>query len=291
MIGVSAAWLMLFVLVPFAIVAKISLSQPATARPPYRPLAPDTLDPRRWIEFLSELGVESYRQLTSDSLYLEATLASVGLAALATAIVAPLGYAIALAISRAPAAWRPVLIALVVLPFWTSFVIRVYAWIAILKTDGWLNGALLALGLIGEPLEILNTNAAILVGLVYGYLPFMILPVYAALDRLDPTLVEAAADLGAPPLRRFWTVTFPLSLPGLAAGCLLCFIPMVGEYVVPELLGGADTLMLGRTLYLEFSANRDWPLAAAIAIVLLAILIVPIVVLREIESRRIEAAA
>lgn len=283
-------WLALFVLAPLAVLTRISFSESASAQPPYRPVLPSSLEPERWREFFSGLGLGSYRTLLSDPLYRDAILSSIALAGLATAIVAPIGYGVALALARTSPRWRPTLIALVVLPFWTSFLVRVYAWIAILKTDGWLNQALLAVGLIRTPLLILNTDAAVLVGLVSAYLPFMILPVYAALDRQDPALIEAAADLGASPLRRFWTVTFPLAWPGLAAGSLLCFIPMVGEYVIPDLLGGADTLMLGRALWIEFSANRDWPLAAAVAIVLLAILLVPIIILREIEARRLEGA-
>lgn len=289
-LGLPILWLVLFVLVPLAIVGRISLSESATARPPYRPHAPASLDPAAWGEFVAALGLDRYRLLASDPLYRDAMLSSLGLAALATAIALPLGYAVALAVARAPARWQPALVALVVLPFWTSFLVRVYAWIAILKQDGWLNQALVASGMIDRPLAILNTDAAVLVGLVYAYLPFMILPVYATLDRQDPALVEAAADLGASPLRRFWTVTLPLSWPGLAAGSLLCFIPMVGEYVIPDLLGGADTLMLGRTLWIEFFSNRDWPLASAVAVVVLALLAVPTILLREVEARRLEAA-
>ena len=289
-VGVPALWLAVFVLLPLGIVAKISLSEPATARPPYRPQLPASLDPGAWREALDGFGLDAYRTLLSDGLYGEALLSSLAYAALATGLVLPLGYGIALAIARAPSAWRPALVAAIVLPFWTSFLVRVYAWISILKSDGWLNGLLLASGLVETPVALLNSTAAVLIGLVYAYLPFMVLPIYAALDRQDPTLLEAAADLGASPMRRFWTVTVPLSGPGIAAGSLLCFIPMVGEFVVPELLGGSDTLMLGRTLWAEFFANRNWPLAAAVAVVLLAVLAVPIVALREVEARRAEAS-
>lgn len=289
-LGLPVLWLVLFVLIPFAIVGRISLSTSALAQPPYRPRAPASLDPAAWGEFLAALGLDRYRTLLSDPLYADAVLSSLTLAAVATAIILPIGYGIALAIARAPAPCRPALVALVVLPFWTSFLVRVYAWIAILKEDGWLNQALFALGVIARPLAILNTDTAVLVGLVYAYLPFMILPLYATLERQDPTLLEAAADLGASPLRRFWTVTVPLSWPGIAAGSLLCFIPMVGEYVIPDLLGGADTLMLGHTLWIDFSQNRDWPLAAAVAVVTLALLVTPVVLLREVEARRLETA-
>lgn len=285
-----ALWLALFVVLPFLIVGRISLSESAVARPPYRPHAPSPLDPAAWPDFLAALSLDRYRELRLDPVYRDAALSSLGLAALATALVLPLGYAVALAMARAPARYRPALLAIVVLPFWTSFLVRVYAWIAILKSDGWLNQALLALGLVDRPLAILNTDAAVLIGLCYAYLPFVILPIYASLERQDPALLEAAADLGASPTRAFWTVTLPLSWPGVAAGALLSFIPMVGEYVIPDLLGGADTLMLGRTLWTEFASNRDWPLAAAVAVVLLALLAVPIAILREVEARRMEAA-
>jgi putrescine transport system permease protein len=190
--------------------------------------------------------------------------------------------------ARAPAAWRPLLVALVILPFWTSFLIRIYAWVAILKPEGFLNQVLLGLGLVAEPLNILNTEAAVYIGIVYAYLPFMVLPLYAALEKIDQSLIEAALDLGSPPWRAFWSVTVPLSLPGIVAGSLLCFIPAVGEFVIPDLLGGAETLMIGRQLWSDFFSNRDWPLASAVAILLLVILVVPIVIYRDVEARRME---
>ena len=284
-----ALWLAALFLAPFAIVAKISLSETAFALPPYRPLIPWSLDGEAWRAFVSGLGFDNYRALLAEPLYRDAALSSLALALAATALIALIGYPVALALCRAPRRLRPLLLALVIVPFWTSFLIRVYAWIAILKDDGWLNATLLGLGLISAPLRILNTDAAVLIGLVYTYLPFLILPVYAALDRLDGTLAEAAADLGATPLAAFWTVTFPLSAPGLVAGALLCFIPIVGEFVVPDLLGGSDTLTLGRTLWSEFFSNRDWPLASAVAVATLLILVVPVVLFREIEARRLEA--
>lgn len=288
-IGVPALWLALFVLLPLLIVLRMSVSEQVLARPPYRPTLPASLDPSAWREALGSFTLESYRELAASRLYAESFLVSFGLALAATAIILVIGYAVALAIARAPSRWRPILLALVVLPFWTSFLVRVYAWIGILRKDGWLNQALMSLGLVDAPLTLLNSNVAVLIGLVYAYLPFMILPLHASLDRQDPTLLEAAADLGASPLRRFWSVTVPQSWSGIAAGSLLCFIPMVGEFVVPELLGGSDTLMLGRTLWSEFFPNRNWPLAAAVAVVLLALLLVPIVALREVEARRQEA--
>jgi putrescine transport system permease protein len=284
-------WLALFFLAPFAMVLRISLSEPATAQPPYRPHLPWSLDPEAWRQAFDALGLENYRTLLADDLYRDAALSSLGLAAAATLILLLVGYPIALAMARASAGWRPILVALIVVPFWTSLLIRVYAWMAILSPEGFLNRALLGLGLVGEPLQILNTQAAVLIGLVYSYLPFMILPLYASLERQDPTLIEAAEDLGASPLKAFWTVTVPLSKPGILAGALLCFIPMVGEFIVPDLLGGSETLMLGRTLWSEFFSNRDWPLASAVAVVMTVLLVGPIVAYRNAEARRLEPRA
>jgi putrescine transport system permease protein len=282
-------WLAVFFLLPFLIVLKISLSDPATAQPPYRPV----LDLAAGLEgvraFLAELDLENFRMLLSDDLYRDAALSSLRIALVSTAILLVVGYPIAYGMAAAPARWRPLLVALVILPFWTSLLIRVYAWIGILRTEGFLNEALLALGLIAEPLTILNTDTAVYIGLVYAYLPFMVLPLYATLERLDHTLIEAAQDLGSPPWKAFWQVTLPLSLPGVVAGALLCFIPIVGEFVVPDLLGGSETLMIGRTLWSEFFSNRDWPLASAVAVVLLVILVIPIVIYRDVEARRVEA--
>jgi putrescine transport system permease protein len=287
--GLPFLWLAVFFLLPFLIVVKISLSDPVTAQPPYRPL----LDLSQGLEglrvFLSGLDLENFRTLLSDDLYIGAAVSSVRIAAISTALLLLVGYPIAYAMAAAPARWRTLLVALVILPFWTSFLIRIYAWIGILRTEGLLNQALLATGLISQPLTILNTETAVFIGLVYAYLPFMVLPLYATLERLDHTLIEAAQDLGSPPWKAFWQVTLPLSLPGAVAGALLCFIPIVGEFVVPDLLGGSETLMIGRTLWSEFFSNRDWPLASAVAVVLLVILVVPIVIYRDVEARRIEA--
>jgi putrescine transport system permease protein len=224
----------------------------------------------------------------SDSLYWDAALSSIRIAAISTGLLLLIGFPIAYAMARAPAGWRTVLVALVILPFWTSFLIRVYAWIGILRSEGLLNGALTALGLIDEPLAILNTEVAVYIGIVYAYLPFMVLPLYASLEKLDHSLIEAAQDLGSPPWRAFWSITVPLAWPGIVAGSLLCFIPAVGEFVIPDLLGGSETLMIGRTLWSEFFSNRDWPLASAVAIVLLLLLVVPIAIYRDVEARRLE---
>ena len=209
---------------------------------------------------------------------------------MSTAVLLLVGYPIAYAMAAAPARWRPLLVALVILPFWTSFLIRVYAWIGILQDRRPAQpGARWRSASSAEPLAILNTETAVFIGIVYAYLPFMVLPLYATLERLDRTLIEAAEDLGSPPWKAFWTITLPLSLPGVVAGSLLCFIPIVGEFVVPDLLGGSETLMIGRTLWSEFFSNRDWPLASAVAVVLLVILVIPIVIYRDVEARRVEA--
>ena len=285
------AWLGAFFVAPFVITLKISLSNPALAQPPYTPV----LDWRAGLEglreFLEALDFGNYETLLGDDLYARAALTSLSFALAATALLALGGYPLAYAMAKAPPRWRPLLVALVIVPFWTSFLIRVYAWIAILKPEGLLNRALLAAGLVREPLAILDTPGAILIGLVYAYLPFMVLPLYAVLERLDRDLREAAGDLGAGPTTVFWTVTFPLSRPGLVAGALLCFIPMVGEFVIPDLLGGSDTLMLGRVLWSEFFSNRDWPLASAVAVALLALVAVPLALFREAEARRHEDGA
>jgi putrescine transport system permease protein len=280
--AVPFLWLAIFFLAPFFIVLKISLSDPAVAQPPYRPVL-------EWYDiraFVDGLDLENYTALLGDDLYLSAILSSIRIAAIATALLLLVGFPIAYAMAKAPARHRTLLVALIILPFWTSFLIRIYAWIAILKPEGLLNQGLMALGLIAQPLSLLNTEAAVFIGIVYAYLPFMVLPLYATLERMDDTLIEAALDLGSPPWRTFWTITVPLALPGIVAGSLLCFIPAVGEFVIPDLLGGSETLMIGRQLWSEFFSNRDWPLASAVAILLLIILVGPIVIFREVEARR-----
>ena len=287
--GLPLLWLALFFLVPFAVTLKISFSSPATAQPPYLPLLEWDGGLEGWREFFEALDFQNYQMIAADALYRDAALSSLGYAALATAILVGIGTPTAYAMARASARWQPILVALVIVPFWTSFLIRVYAWIAILKPEGLLNAALLKLGLIAAPLPILDSPYGVRIGLTYAYLPFMVLPLYAVMSRLDPALTEAAADLGASRARAFFTVTLPLSLPGLAAGALLCFIPMVGEFIIPDLLGGSDTLMLGRVLWSEFFSNRDWPLASAVAVLLLILVVGPVVLFREAELRREEA--
>ena len=279
-------WMVLFFLIPFLIVVKISLSDVATAVPPYTPTFDFTTGFR---DFFSKLDFENYAFIFSDPLYTSAYWSSVKIAALSTFLTLLVAYPIAYGMARAPKDWQPTLMMFVILPFWTSFLIRVYAWIGILKKEGLLNLYLTNLGLIHEPLNILNTNTAVYIGIVYSYLPFMILPLYASLEKINPSLLEAAEDLGCKPWRAFWQVTFPLSLPGVLAGCFLVFIPAVGEFVIPDLLGGSDTLMIGKTLWSEFFSNRDWPLASAVAVMLLLVLVIPIVLFQRHQQNQQEA--
>ena len=278
-------WLVAFFLVPFAIVLKISLSQSAVAQPPYVPVLDLSAGWAGLKDFFAGLDLDNYAALASDALYLSSYLKSLQVAALSTAMLLLIGYPMAYGMARSPRGLQPILVALVVLPFWTSFLIRVYAWINILQHDGLLNQMLLALHVVNEPVAWLSSDTAIYIGMVYSYLPFMVLPLYAALEKMDQTLIEAAADLGCPPWKTFWLVTFPLSLPGVFAGALLCFIPIVGEFVVPDLLGGSQTLMIGQTLWTEFFADRDWPLASAIAVTLLIMLVAPIMIYQHVERR------
>ena len=290
-IWIPYLWLAIFFLAPFALVAKLSLSEIAIAQPPYIP-AMEFLDgPVGWWEDIKKFSFANYIFLTEDSLYWKSYLSSLRIAIVSTVLTLLIGYPLAYGMARAPRAWRPTLLMLVILPFWTSFLIRVYAWIGILKKEGLLNQLLLNLGFISEPLIILNTNAAVYIGIVYSYLPFMVLPLYANLEKQDTSLLEAAEDLGCTPRSAFWRVTWPLSMPGVLAGCFLVFIPAVGEFVIPSLLGGSQTLMIGRTLFDEFFQNRDWPVSSAVAIILLLILIVPIMLFQRSEAKAREAGA
>ncbi|GAA6194690.1 ABC transporter permease subunit [Pseudophaeobacter sp.] len=286
LIAVPYLWLLALFLVPFVIVFKISLSDVALARPPYTP----HFDWATGIwAFLSELDFENFAWLTQDDLYWKAYLSSLKIALISTTLTLLVGYPMAYAMARAPEEWRATLMMLVILPFWTSFLIRVYAWMGILSNEGFLNQFLLWTGVISEPLAILNTNTAVYIGIVYTYLPFMILPIYAALERLDESLIEAAEDLGCSRLSAFWLVTIPLSKNGIIAGCFLVFIPVLGEFVIPSLLGGSDTLMIGKVLWEEFFSNRDWPVASAVAVVLLLLLIIPIVLFQRNQQKQQEA--
>jgi putrescine transport system permease protein len=281
---VPYVWLLLFFVAPFLIILKISLSDTAIAMPPYLP----TFDGFGEIgDFLSQLDFENYIFLTDDPLYIMSYLSSLRIAAISTLLLLLIGYPMALAMARAPSSIRPTLVMLVILPFWTSFLIRVYAWIGILKPDGLLTLLLQTIGLMGpdQQVQIFRTDTAVFIGIVYSYLPFMVLPLYAALEKMDNTLLEAASDLGCPPWKAFWKITFPLSLPGVIAGSMICFIPITGEFVIPDLLGGADTLMIGKTLWTEFFGNRDWPLASAVAVILLIMLVVPIAIFQNQQKK------
>ena len=304
-VWVPYVWLVVFFLVPFLIVLKISLSQTAIALPPYVPV----LDfDRGWSgirDFVAGLGLDNYATLFSDDIYWLSYLKSLKIAAVSTAILLLIGYPLAYGMARAPRRAQSVLVMLVVLPFWTSFLIRVYAWINILQTDGLLNRVLsdlhiiellnrvlqaLHMNVVDAPVAWLASDTAIYIGIVYSYLPFMVLPLYATLEKMDFTLLEAAADLGARPATAFWRITVPLSLPGIAAGALLCFIPITGEFVIPDLLGGSDSLMIGQTLWTEFFSNKDWPVASAIAVALLILLVGPILVYQHLQMKNVEAS-
>jgi len=280
-------WLLVFFLVPFAFVFKISLADPMVGQPPFTPLFDASGGDGMEFYFTPE----NYRFLFEDNLYLLSYLKSVKIALIATLLCLLVGYPMAYGIARSPAPWRHILLLLVILPFWTSFLLRVYAWMGMLGKHGVVNSVLLWAGVIDEPLQIMYTDVAIYIGIVYSYLPFMILPLYANLERLDVDLHEAAADLGGRPFAVFRDITLPLSLPGIIAGSLLVFIPAIGEFVIPALLGGVDSLMIGRTLYDEFFFNRDWPLSAAVATVLLLILVVPIMIFQHYQVRDRGAAA
>ena len=283
-------WLLAFFLVPFVIVAKISLSQTAMALPPYTPVLDLSAGWEGLKAFAAQLSLDSYALLVSDELYLRSYLKSVEVAGVSTVLLLLIGYPLAYGIARSPRGLQPLLVMLVVLPFWTSFLIRVYAWINILQRDGLLNDVLMRLHITSVPIAWLSSDTAIYIGVVYSYLPFMVLPLYASLEKIDPSLLEAAADLGCPRWKTFWNVTFPLSWPGVAAGALLCFIPVTGEFVIPDLLGGSRTLMIGQTLWTEFFSNRDWPVASAIAVALLALLLVPILLYERLQKRAIGEA-
>ncbi|MGF1592771.1 MAG: ABC transporter permease subunit [Kiloniellaceae bacterium] len=284
-IAVPYLWLLAFFLAPFLIVLKISLAEIQVAMPPYTPLITFVED--GWIAIHATLG--NYLFLLEDRLYIDSYISSLRIALISTLLTLLVGYPIAYGMMRAPRRWRFALLMMVILPFWTSFLIRVYAWIGILKKEGLLNLALMQLGLISEPLTILNTDIAVYIGIVYSYLPFMVLPLYANLEKMDLSLLEAAADLGCRPIKAFWVITVPLSLPGIIAGCFLVFIPAVGEFVIPDLLGGSETLMIGKTLWSEFFNNRDWPLSSAVAVVLLLVLVIPIVLFQRMQERNARA--
>ncbi|KRG84791.1 spermidine/putrescine ABC transporter permease [Stenotrophomonas daejeonensis] len=282
-IGAPYLWLLLFFAIPFLIVLKISFAKMAVAMPPYTSIV-EYVDNA----FSVKLNLGNYAQLLTDSQYVVAYLSSIRIAVISTLLTLLIGYPMAYVIARMSPSARNIAMMLVVLPSWTSFLIRVYAWIGILDSNGLVNRALIGMGLIDEPLRILYTPLAAYIGIVYCYLPFMVLPLYANLVKLDHRLLEAAYDLGAKPWQAFVRITLPLSRGGIVAGCMLVMIPAVGEFVIPEMLGGPDTLMIGRVLWGEFFNNRDWPLASAVAIVMLLLLLVPIVVFNRFQQRELE---
>ena len=282
--AVPYLWLLLFFLIPFVIVLKISFSQAAIAMPPYEPLVHWAGDKLMQIQ----LNLGNFAFLVEDNLYWKSYLNSIFVAGVSTLLCLLIGYPMAYAMARSSPSTRNVLLLLAVLPFFTSFLLRVYAWIGLLKNNGLVNNALMGLGLIDQPIQMLQTDFAVYVGMVYSYLPFMILPVYANLVKHDPSLLEAAADLGAHNVTSFWKITVPLSKNGIIAGCMLVFIPAVGEFVIPELLGGPETLMIGKVLWQEFFNNRDWPVASALAVIMLAILIVPIILFNRNQAKELE---
>lgn len=290
LIGIPYLWLIVLFLVPFLIVLKIAMSDYAISIPPYAP----TLDlSEGWAgfkAFWAELDFENFVFLAEDDLYWKAYLSSLQIALISTVLTLLVGFPMAYGMANAPDEWRPSLMMLVILPFWTSFLIRVYAWMGILSNEGMLNSFLMWLGLISEPLVILNTNIAVYIGIVYTYLPFMILPIYSTLEKMDASLLEAAQDLGCSRIGAFWSVTVHLAKPGIIAGSFLVFIPALGEFVIPSLLGGSKTLMIGKVLWEEFFSNRDWTVASAVAIVLLLLLIIPIVLFQRNEQKQREAA-
>ena len=275
-------WLTIFFVVPCIIILKISLAQTLIAQPPYTPmLGPDSVP--------HEQIFDNFKRLGQDLLYIVAYGNSLKLAAISTVLCLLIGYPMAYGIARCAPSTRSLLLLAIILPFWTSFLIRVYAWMSILGKEGVLNDFLLAIGVINEPLQILYTPTAMYIGIVYAYLPFMILPLYSNLEKMDMSLLEAAADLGCRPFKAFCVITIPLSLPGIIAGSLLVFIPAVGEYVIPELLGGPDTLMIGRVVYNEFSQNRDWPMSSAVAVAILLALVIPIMLFQYFQNKAQEA--
>ena len=279
-ISLPYLWILIFFLIPFAIVFKISFADPIVGQPPFTALFDFKREAQTWLT----ATLDNYRFLTEDNLYLFSYLKSIKIAFISTVICLFIGYPMAYGIARAKPRTRNILLMLVILPFWTSFLLRVYAWIGLLGKNGLVNNLLLKIGLIESPVQFLYTDAAVYLGIVYTYIPFMILPLYVSLQKMDRDLRDAAADLGATPWHSFIDITLPLSMPGIIAGCMLVFIPAIGEYVIPSLLGGMDSLMIGRTLFDEFFINRDWPLASAVATVLLIILVVPIMLFQRTQQ-------
>jgi putrescine transport system permease protein len=285
-VAIPYFWLLLFFLVPFVIVLKIAFSETQIAMPPYQPLL--HWSGEKLVEI--KLNLANFMFLVEDNLYWKAYLNSMKVAAISTLLCLLVGYPIAYSIARAKTTTRNILLMMVILPFWTSFLLRVYAWIGILKNNGFINNLLMWLGVIDQPIVMLQTDFAIYVGIVYSYLPFMILPLYSNLEKMDLTLLEAAEDLGCRPSKACLKITLPLSMPGIVAGSMLVFIPAIGEFVIPALLGAPDSLMIGTVLWTEFFSNRDWPVASAVAIALLALLVIPIMLLQRAQGAEAKGA-
>lgn len=279
-------WLLVFFGVPFAFVARIAMSSSTLAMPPYVPVFDISKGLDGLKAFVGQLDLDNFRIVFDDDMYVMAYLNSIGIALVATLLSLLLGYPIAYAIASSPRRWKPALIMAINLPFWTSFLIRIYAWIVLLSKEGVINHLLISLGVISSPLQILNTTFAVYIGMVYAYLPLMIFPIYATLEKLDTSIYEAARDLGCSRIGAFFRVTLPLSLPGVLGGCFLVCIPMTGEFVIPSLLGSTSVPMIGRVLWDEFFINNDWPLASAISVLLLALLVVPIILYQFNRQRR-----
>ncbi len=285
-ISVPSVWLFVFFFLPFLVVFKISFAESEIAIPPYS----DILNWDAEDAYLSfKLSFANYIFLFEDALYLDAYWSSVKIAAVATLVTLIVAFPMAYLIARSDPSKRSLLLMLVVVPFWTSFLLRIYAWMGFLNKNGLINQALMGIGIIDEPLIMMQTDFAVYIGIVYAYLPLMILPLYTALEKMDMTLIEAASDLGATPTQSFIRITLPLAVPGIIAGCMLVFIPAVGEFVIPSLLGGSDTLMIGRVLWDEFFQNRDWPMAAAVATVMLVMLLLPIMLISDGQDKKEEA--
>jgi putrescine transport system permease protein len=285
-LSVPYFWLTLVFLIPFGIIFKIALSNHALAMPPYEPLF--VWANGRFVDI--KVTLANFAFVIADGLYLKALLHSMLVAAVATVLTLLIAYPLAYAMARADRAARNVLLLMVILPFWTSFLLRVYAWIGLLKNNGVINNILLWLNIIDTPITMLQTDFAIYIGIVYSYLPFMVLPLYSTLEKMDVTLLEAAADLGCRPAKAFLKITLPLSMPGVIAGSMLVFIPAIGEYVIPELLGGPNSLMIGKVLWSEFFLNRDWPVACAVAIGMLLVLVVPLMFFQRVQAQHRDEA-
>lgn len=280
-IAIPFFWLLIFFLAPFLIVLKISVAESLIASPPYSPLFQESKDGNLSLNFI----YENYAYLWRDNLYVSAYLNSIRISAMSTLLCLVIGYPIAYTIVRCSSTTRFVLLMLIILPFWSSFLLRVYAWMGLLADQGTINSLLVWLGLIDRPIRLMYSEFAVHIGIVYSYLPFMILPLYANIEKLDISLHEVSADLGARPVVTFLTITLPLTMPGIAAGSLLVFIPATGEFVIPDLLGGGNVLMIGQVLYGEFNANHDWPMASAVAVILLLVLLIPVMLYQYIQSR------